>query len=132
MIRDEYELLAFNDLNVAKAYLDMVYSVFESLNKDFDHRADELSTAYIGLYDFTEKYRHRMDDIGAVTKLIDEARSKHRDVLAKLQVALDEVVQLTEQKERAESDAIMLQEINTGLLYENKKIKESLKNFKII
>jgi len=42
------------------------------------------------------------------------------------------VVQLTEQKERAESDAIMLQEINTGLLDENKKIKESLKNFKII
>jgi len=26
----------------------------------------------------------------------------------------------------------MLQEINTGLLDENKKIKESLKNFKII
>lgn len=132
MIKDEYEILAFNDLNVAKAYLDMVNGVMTSLMRDFDPRGEELAKAYIGLYEFTDKYRHRMDDISAISGLIDKARSKHREVLAKLDAALEEVSQLREVESRVTTEALRLQELNLKLDAENKKIKETLKGLKII
>lgn len=82
MIKDEYEILAYNDLFVAKAHLDTIYKVLMSLNASFDPNASDLEKAYLGLYEFADKYKYRMDDIRAVSGLIEKARSKHRKVLA--------------------------------------------------
>ena len=50
MIKDEYEILAFNDLQVAHAYLTTIYGVMTSLREEFDPRGEELSTPYIGVH----------------------------------------------------------------------------------
>jgi chromosome segregation ATPase len=132
MIKDEYEILAFNDLQVAHAYLSTIYKVMTSLRDDFDARAEELESPYIGLYDFADKYKHRMDDISAIKELIEQARSKHRTVLAKLHDAEERIVELTESETRLREEVLSLTSVNEELRGNVEKIKEQVRVLRLI
>lgn len=131
-MRDEYELLAYNDLIVAHAHLDIVGTTLRSLLADFDPRADDLQQAYLGLCEFSDKYKHRLQDYAAIYKLIDEARAKHRVVLSKLSDAQDEISRLTGENERAVSEALSLTSHNEQLKAEIDKIKSQIKQLGIV
>ena len=119
VIKDEYEILAFNDLSVAHAYLDTLAGVLRSLKAENSPLYGNLEQSYLGLSEFSYKYKHRLEDISAISSKIDEARSKHRSIVAKVDVLSEQNAQLTKQLERARELCIDLQ-------YENEKLKEQL------
>lgn len=123
MIKDEYELLAFNDLIVANEYLDTLRDEMMRQKSLFTASGDILEEVYTGLVMFTIKYKNRMDDISAISSKIEEARSKHRTVVAERDELKEEVENLTK-----ELDYIRLQyiELEESMKQLQDKIKSML------
>lgn len=132
MIKDEYEILAFNDLQVAHAHLTTIYGVMTSLREEFDPRGEELATPYIGLYDFADKYKNRMSDISAIKDTIEQARSKHRGVLARLEEAQAKVEELSKSEAKLRDEVLSLTSVNVELNKTVDKIKEQVKSLRLI
>jgi len=124
MIRDEYEILAFNDLNIAMGYLGTINEVLNSLREDKSPLLRDAEDAYIGLAMFTEKYKYRLDDLSAIKDQIGKARSKYRTLLAELEESDKKVFELSKQLENSRELCIELQDDNEKL----KSIVMELKN----
>lgn len=107
MIKDEYEILAYNDLIVANEYLDILRDEMMRQKSLFTASGDILEDVYTNLVMFSIKYKNRMDDISAISSKIEEARSKHRTVVAERDELKEEVENLTK-----ELDYIRLQYID--------------------
>ena len=123
MIKDEYELLAFNDLIVANEYLDTLRDEMMRQKSLFTASGDILEEVYTGLVMFTIKYKNRMDDISAISSKIEEARSKHRVVVAERDELKEEVENLTKELDYIRLQYIELEESMKQLQY---KIKSML------
>ena len=115
MVKDEYEILAFNDLNVAHAYLDTLAGVLRSLTQENSPLSGDLEKAYLGLSEFTYKYKFRLDDIASISGKIDEARAKHRDVIAKNSDLVQQNAELAKHLTLARGQCLELQEENESL-----------------
>ena len=107
MIKDEYEILAYNDLIVANEYLDILRDEMMRQKSLFTASGDILEDVYTNLVMFSIKYKNRMDDISAISSKIEEARTKHRTVVAERDELKEEVENLTK-----ELDYIRLQYID--------------------
>jgi t-SNARE complex subunit (syntaxin) len=116
MIKDEYEILAFNDLNVAMGYLSTINKVLDSLREDKSPLLRDAEDAYIGIVMFTEKYRHRLEDFSSIRGQIEKARNKHRTLIAKEQEGQKKISELTKQLENS-------RELCLDLQYDNEKLK---------
>ena len=123
MIKDEYELLAFNDLIVANEYLDTLRDEMMRQKSLFTASGDILEEVYTGLVMFTIKYKNRMDDISAISSKIEEARSKHRTVVAERDELKEEVENLTKELDYIRLQYIELEESMNQL---QNKIKSML------
>jgi t-SNARE complex subunit (syntaxin) len=116
MIKDEYEILAFNDLNIAMGYLSTINKVLDSLREDKSPLLRDAEDAYIGIVMFTEKYRHRLEDFSSIRGQIEKARNKHRTLIAKEQQGQEKISELTKQLENS-------RELCLDLQYDNEKLK---------
>jgi predicted nuclease with TOPRIM domain len=110
MIKDEYEILAFNDLVTANAYLDTLRDEMMRQKSLFTATGDILEDVYINLVMFTIKYKNRMDDIRAISSKIEEARTKHRAVVAERDSLKEEVEDLSKQLDKSRLESIELEE----------------------
>ena len=129
MIKDEYEMLAFNDLNVAHGYLGTLNEVMMSLNAYSDPRRGKLESAYLGLYEFAEKHRHRLGDISTISGKIEEARSRHKTVIKTNEELVEANAKLTKQLENARELCLELQADNVELTGIVSDLRENLKFF---
>lgn len=123
MIKDEYEILAYNDLIVANEYLDILRDEMMRQKSLFTASGDILEDVYTNLVMFSIKYKNRMEDISAISSKIEEARSKHRTVVAERDELKEEVENLTK-----ELDYIRLQyiELEESMKQLQDKIKSML------
>ena len=129
MIKDEYEILAFNDLTVAHAYLDTMAGVLRSLKQENSPLYGDLEKAYLGLSEFSYKYKYRLEDISAISKKIEEARSKHRMTLASNSELVSSNADLSKHLNRSRELCIELQSDNEYLKSRVSELEESLKSF---
>jgi len=127
MVKDEYEILAFNDLNVAHAYLDTLAGVLRSLTQENSPLRGDLEKSYLGLSEFTYKYKFRLDDISSVSGKIEEARLKHRDVIAKNSDLVQQNAELSKHLTLARGQCLELQEENERLKLRLDEVLEGLK-----
>ena len=123
MIKDEYEILAFNDLNVAMGYIGTINKVLESLREDKSPLLRDAEDAYIGIVMFTEKYRHRLEDLSTIKDQIGKARGKYRTLLAELEEGDKKVFELSKQLENSRELCIELQD-------DNEKLKSIVSEFR--
>lgn len=123
MIKDEYEILAYNDLIVANEYLDILRDEMMRQKSLYTASGDILEDVYTNLVMFSIKYKNRMEDISAISSKIEEARSKHRTVVAERDELKEEVENLTK-----ELDYIRLQyiELEESMKQLQDKIKSML------
>ena len=129
MIKDEYEILAYNDLTVAHMYLDTIAGVLSSLKAENSPLYGELEKAYLGLSEFSYKYKYRLEDISAISGKIEEARSKHRLTLATNSELVEQNAQLTKQLDNSRELCLDLQADNEELKRLVNEQRENLKLF---
>ena len=110
MIKDEYEILAYNDLIVANEYLDILRDEMMRQKSLFTASGDILEGVYTNLVMFSIKYKNRMEDISAISSKIEEARSKHRTVVAERDELKEEVENLTKELDHTRLQYIELEE----------------------
>lgn len=123
MIKDEYEILAYNDLIVANEYLDILRDEMMRQKSLFTASGDILEDVYTNLVMFSIKYKNRMEDISAISSKIEEARSKHRTVVAERDELKEEVENLNK-----ELDSVRLQyiDLEESMNHLQEKIKSML------
>lgn len=129
MIKDEYEILAYSDLTVANVYLDTMLGVLRSLKQENSPLYGDLEKAYLGLSEFTHKYKYRLEDISSISKKIEEARDKHRTVVASNSELVSANADLSKQLNRSRELCIELQYDNETLKNRVSELEESLKSF---
>lgn len=129
MIKDEYEILAYNDLTVAHAYLDTMAGVLRSLKQENSPLYGDLEKAYLGLSEFSYKYKYRLEDISAISQKIEDARSKHRMTLASNSELVSSNADLSKHLNRSRELCIELQSDNEYLKSRVSELEESLKSF---
>ena len=129
MVKDEYEILAYNDLIVAHIYLDTIAGVLSSLKAENSPLYGELEKAYLGLSEFSYKYKYRLEDISAISGKIEEARSKHRLTLATNSELVEQNAQLTKQLDNSRELCLDLQSDNEELKRLVNEQRENLKLF---
>ena len=129
MIKDEYEILAYNDLTVAHMYLDTIAGVLSSLKAENNPLYGDLEKAYLGLSEFSYKYKYRLEDISAISGKIEEARSKHRLTLATNSELVEQNAQLTKQLDNSRELCLDLQADNEELKRLVNEQRENLKLF---
>ena len=129
MIKDEYEILAYNDLTVAHSYLDTMAGVLRSLKQENSPLYGDLEKAYLGLSEFSYKYKYRLEDISAISGKIEEARAKHRMTLASNSELVSSNADLSKHLNRSRELCIELQSDNESLKNRVSELEESLKSF---
>jgi chromosome segregation ATPase len=129
MVKDEYEILAFNDLNVAMGYLSTIDKVLGSLRAEKSPLLRDVEDAYIGLSDFAYKYKYRLDDLSSVGRQIENARIKYRALRADVEEGKKRISELTKQLNRSRELCIELQDDNEKLKLLVSQLEDGLREF---
>lgn len=120
--RQAYELLAYKDLSTYEAYTERILEVAVQLQEDFNPLYEKLIDSWAGIDRFADTYKHRVDDVAKMLDMMQEARSKHSQVLDRLQHAEKQSKDATAELERSQD--IIIQQIE-----EIENLKEQLKRF---
>lgn len=110
-------------------YLDTIAGVLSSLKAENSPLYGELEKAYLGLSEFSYKYKYRLEDISAISGKIEEARSKHRLTLATNSELVEQNAQLTKQLDNSRELCLDLQSDNEELKRLVNEQRENLKLF---